>query len=98
MIDYLDKEFIKNNLSLYIEMKEGVLKYRIYSVKVTKSNEHMNIVYKDLESWNTHLSIMRDDLFYDSSEEVTANDQILVLQTCILDNSNNYLIITAKKI
>lgn len=52
--------------------------------------------FNDIKAWNNHVKILREDL-YDTKESLTWNDNILVLQTCILTRGN-YLTLGAKRV
>lgn len=97
LIKYKDQEFTKNNNEIYITTKEGTTKYIIQIVNRTKSDEHMQISFKDKTSWNKHIKALRQGAIYDTSKAITMDEDILILQTCLLKDGGNYLIITATK-
>lgn len=97
LLKFQDKEFAKNNNTVYITTKDGVREYKIVIVKKSKSTEHMNMNFNDIKTWNNHIKILREDALYDTKESLTWNDNILVLQTCILTRGN-YLTLVAKRV
>ena len=97
LIKYKDNEFTKNNDEIYITTTQGIIKYQIQIVNRTKSDEHMKIEFNDLASWNEHISNLRKNAIYDTRKAITMDEDILILQTCLLKDGGNYLIITATK-
>lgn len=97
LIKFKDIDFIKENDEIEITNMDEVLKYKIVFVKRSKSEEHMNIKFKNKKAWNNHIKEMRKNALYDTKESITWNDNIIVIQTCLLKDGGNYLTITAKR-
>jgi sortase B len=98
LLKYLNNDFTKEHNIINIETESYNYNYQIYNIRLTKSDEHINLDYTNDEDWLNHLDKMRENSIYDSKVKVTTKDQILVLQTCLLDGSNRYLIISAKRV
>ena len=100
LVNYLDKDFFLNNKNITLETKTGIRNYEIFSVKVVTDNiEHTKVLFDSDASFNDHITRLRANSLYDSNLVVTSNDQVLVLQTCLFNNSlGSYLIISARKI
>ncbi|MBP3457174.1 MAG: class B sortase [Bacilli bacterium] len=92
---FLDKDFTKNNDLIYIENERGVTTYQIFSVKRTKDDEHMTLKTNDFIG---HINKIREDALYDTNTKITESDDILILQTCLLDGTRDYLIISSRKL
>lgn len=92
---FLDKDFTKNNDLIYIENESGVTTYQIFSVKRTKDAEHMTLKTNDFIG---HINKIREDALYDTNIKITESDDILILQTCLLDGTRDYLIISSRKL
>ena len=96
LVKYKDSEFTKSNDEIYLTTSSGTNKYKIQIVNRTKSDEHMKIDIK-ASSWNEHISNLRKGAIYDTRKAITIDEDILILQTCLLKDGGNYLIITATK-
>ena len=92
---YLDSEFTKNNDLIYLENENGVSTYQVSSVKRTKDSEHMIIKTNDFIG---HINKIREDALYDTNIKITESDDILILQTCLLDGTRDYLIVSSRKL
>lgn len=92
---YLDTDFTKNNDLIYIENEDGVSTYQVFSVKRTKDNEHMTLKTNDFIG---HINKIRQDALYDTNIKITESDDILILQTCLLDGTRDYLIVSSRKL
>lgn len=92
---YLDPDFTKNNDLIYLENENGVSTYQIFSVKRTKDDEHMTLKTNDFLG---HINKIRENALYNSDVKVTESDDILILQTCLLDGTRDYLIVSSRKL
>ena len=92
---FLDKDFTKNNDLIYIENERGVTTYQIFLVKRTKDAEHMTLKTNDFIG---HINKIREDALYDTNIKITESDDILILQTCLLDGTRDYFIISSRKL
>lgn len=96
---YLDEDFYKHNKIVTIDTINGSYEYEIFSVKVTSDEEHLNVTYIDDESFEKHLKKLKEDSLYETDVEVTIEDDVLVLQTCITNNpKGSLLIINLRKV
>ncbi|MDO4341607.1 MAG: class B sortase [bacterium] len=92
---YLDNEFTKKNNLIYIETENGTTTYQVFSVKRTKETEHMIL---KTNNFLGHIKKLRKDALYNDETEISETDDILILQTCLLDGTRDYLIVSARKI
>lgn len=92
---YLDSDFTKNNDLIYLENENGVSTYQVFSVKRTKDSEHMTLKTNDFIG---HINKIREDALYDTNIKITESDDILILQTCLLDGTRDYLIVSSRKL
>lgn len=92
---YLDSDFTKNNDLIYLENENGVSTYQVFSVKRTKDSEHMILKTNDFIG---HINKIREDALYDTNIKITESDDILILQTCLLDGTRDYLIVSSRKL
>lgn len=99
---YLNYDFFEDNryISLYKNNEE--IKYEIFSVALlTKSSKeiHLQMDYDTDDEWIKHFNDLKDVSLFETEINLKASDQILVLQTCVMDNSKDELIVVvAKKI
>lgn len=100
LLKYLDEDFFLNNRKIILETLDGVKNFEIFSVKViTDDIEHTEILFDNDFEFSEHIKRLRSNSLYDSLDSVSSSDQILVLQTCLLDNTlGKYLIIIGRKV
>ena len=98
--NYLDRDFFLNNRTITLETLNGTKTFEIFSVKViTDDIEHTEILFDNDADFNEHIKKLRNNPLYDSLDEVSGTDQILVLQTCLINNTlGKYLIIIGRKV
>lgn len=93
--NYLDSDYYENHK--YIELWNGTSTYiyEIFSIQIITSDyEHMDTNPMD---WSKHISKLNNSI-YDTKNSATIEDEILVIQTCIYNPNNSFLLINAKKI
>lgn len=93
--NYLDSNYYENHK--YIELWNGINTYiyEIFSIQIITSDyEHMDTNPID---WRKHISKLNNSI-YDTKNSATIEDEILVIQTCIYNPKNSFLLINAKKI
>ncbi len=100
LLNYLDRDFFLNNRKVVLETLNGTKTFEIFSVKViTDDIEHTEILFDNDADFNEHIKKLRNNSLYDSLDEVSGTDQILVLQTCLINNTlGKYLIIIGRKV
>ena len=100
LLNYLDRDFFINNRKVTLETLNGTKTFEIFSVKViTDDIEHTEILFDNDADFNEHIKKLRNNSLYDSLDEVSGTDQILVLQTCLINNTlGKYLIIIGRKV
>lgn len=92
---YLDNEFTEKNNLIYIETENGITTYEVFSVKRTKEKEHMTLKTND---FLRHINKIRENALYNKNISITESDDILILQTCLLDGTRDYLIVSSRKL
>ena len=92
---YLEQEFYKNHKYIHIWTGSKTMIYEIFSVQiVTNDYEHMIVSPKDRKK---HIEVLSNSI-YQTDIEASENDELLILQTCIYNPKNSFLIVNAKKI
>ena len=59
--------------------------------------QHVNLNFSKEES-AIHLNWLKEQSLYDTGVEISSYDEILLLQTCYVEEENAYIIIVGKKI
>ena len=91
---YLDKDFYKSNRYISLITVDDVFNYEIFSVNVTDSENHLDFS----SSFNDRVKFLKTNSLYDTGVDVSDDDYLLVLQTCIYNRSGGLLVISAKKV
>lgn len=97
------EEYFRSNPNLELRIDNEVRKYQIFSVypadKKSKE-EHMQFDYQNELDWLKHFERMHQRSLYKTDIVFSENDNILVLQTCILYGKyqNKVLVVVAKEI
>lgn len=92
---YKDKEFYNEHKVIEIWDGINIYKYKIFSIQIVrKDSYHMNINLVNKESYIKKLN----KSIYDTGENASVNDKILILQTCNYKPKNTYILIIAKLI
>lgn len=96
---YLKKSFYEEHKTLTIQTDTNTYNYEIFSVKITNDEEHLNIEYQNTSEFKNHIQKLKEDSLYETGINVTENDDILTLQTCIFNNpKGSLLIINLRKV
>lgn len=98
-----DKEYYQSNSIIELKIDDEIRKYQIFSVYETlkKGNEeHMQFNYQNELDWLVHFERMHQRSKYKTDMIFSENDNIIVLQTCILDGKyyNKLIILVAKEL
>ena len=102
--NYYDKSYYNEHKYIKIKTNEKEYMYVIYSVYVeAKDFSYMNINFSDEQEWYNHIKSFKDKSMYDTLEDVAANDEILILQTCsthkdYLKYDRKFLLVVAKQV
>ena len=59
--------------------------------------QHVNLNFSK-EEHAIHLNWLKEQSLYDTGVEISSYDEILLLQTCYVEEENTYIIIVGKKI
>lgn len=95
---YLKEDFYKENKYIEIYTENDILTYEIFSVEIAVNvYEHEKISFNNNDEWNRHFNILKNNSIYPIDVDITGEDNILVLQTC-LDNNNSLLVISSRKV
>ena len=89
---YKNKDFYNEHKIIEIWDGINIHKYKIFSIKiVNKNSKHMDINNKD------HIKELNKSI-YNTGENASNNDKILILQTCNYKPKNTYILVIAKLI
>ncbi len=101
---YYDEEFAKNNREIKIITNQKEHIYEIFSVFVEAQDfSYMNIQFSNSSDWLNHLNSLKNKSWFNLDTELSAEDRILVIQTCSYHSDfkkykDKYIIIVAKEI
>lgn len=81
--EFYDKDYYDNHRYVEITTSTTKKKYEIFSVHVETSDfSYMNINFNNEEEYLKHLQTLKSRSMYDTGIEVSADDEVLILQTC----------------
>lgn len=94
---YRQEDFFKNNPDVFLKTDNKIHKYKIFTVSIVSkdSDEHMLVLAQD-EKFLNHVEAMRSNVLFDTGEVIKKEDNIIVLQTCLL-HPDQLLLIIAKE-
>jgi len=88
---FIDKDYFNESKYILFQHDEGRRIYEIVSLKkVDKDYEHMNI---DNINQKEHINMLLEDSMYVKNIEYSDDTNVMVLQTCSMDDSNSYYIL-----
>ena len=93
--EYLNKDYYINHK--YIELWNGkeTDTYEIFSIQIVSNEyEHYEVNPSD---WNEHINELNKSI-YETGSKASSDDEILVLQTCLYNPADSYLIISSRRI
>ncbi len=100
LLQYQDPEFFNNeeNRKLIYRTDKDEYQYEIFMVsQIEKAdNEHMMVYYEGQE-YLDHIKLLRSKALYDTNVEITEEDKIFEMQTCLF-NPPRLLLIMAKRV
>ncbi|MBR3209206.1 MAG: class B sortase [Bacilli bacterium] len=80
--NYMDSEYFKSNQFINLLIDDRLMKFQIFSVYIETSDfTYMNLKIDD-NQYNQDLLKYKRNSFYDTGVSVSADDRILILQTC----------------
>ena len=96
---YKDESFYTDNKYINLNLNNEDSKWIIFSVMIVKKgdNTHMKLNFSET-GWLQHLNWLKNNSIYDTKVDVSANDRIVVIQTCNYNPDDTYLLVSAKKI
>ena len=102
--NYYDKNYYDDHKYIYVTTNNVKKKYEIFSVFVEYSDfTYMNINFANDSDYLEHLNKLKGKSMYDTNVDVSADDEILLLQTCSTHKDyakydKKYLLIIGKRV
>lgn len=102
--NYYDANYYKDHQYIYLEDKDGVGTYQIFSVYVeTREPNYMYLNFKSDSAWKEHITYLKNKSLYNTGVIVDETDDILILQTCshsedYIKYKDRYLLVVAKRV
>lgn len=95
LINLLDKEYYDNHSCLKLITLDEERYYKIFSVYKTNDDfSYINLYFDNDYEYVKHLIYLKDKSIYDTLVYVD-NLDVLILQTCMNDEDENYLVVSA---
>ncbi len=97
---FLNKDFYTKENIINIRLSDEVRTYKVFLIKIVNNNdnEHMKVKFSSEADFLKHLDKLRKNSLYDDMEKVSYDEQILVLQTCLYQPKDTYLLVVANRI
>ena len=102
--NYYEKDYYDDHPYIELITEKGLWRYKIFSVYVETSDwYYLNIDFDNKDDWLAHLEKLKSKSIYDTGENISPDDNILILQTCSFkkeyENFNKkYLLIIARRV
>lgn len=95
---YLDSSFYQTHKKIELELENKKYTYNIFSIMIVKEDyQHMKLNFS-IDEWKSHLKFIKDNSIYNTNQDISINDDIIILQTCYYNPSDSYLLVVGKKI
>lgn len=92
---YLDKSTFENNNLIKLETENQTYQYELVTVKIVNDDNHLQVNFQE-NQWENHLENLTTGAIY--SKNIDEQSEIIILQTCYLNEDNKYLIIIGRKV
>lgn len=97
--NFMNKTFFDSNPVIELYTDKQKLTYHVFSTKIiTTENEHTIISFGENKAFLNHVNTLRQNALYDTGEEITAKDKLLILQTCLYNPEGRKILVMAKLI
>lgn len=102
--NYYDEEYYQKHKYITLETETNIYRYEIFSVYVeTNDFTYMNMNFDNDEEWYLHLLKIQNKSFYVTDVQLSAKDNILIIQTCsnhpnYSKYSKKYLLIVSRRV
>lgn len=95
--NYLSYDYFQNNKYVTLITNDYEYKYKIFSIFITKDDyEFSNLSFLN-NNYLNHLNYLKDKSIFKENINLSLNDNIIIMQTCMNDKENNLLIICGRK-
>jgi sortase B len=97
----IQQENYEENSVIHLQLENEIRKYKVAYVYYYEMDnptlEYFHTNY-DKDYFDFYLESIKNKAFYDTGLEITKNDKLLTLQTCVRDREDLRLIVVAKEI
>ena len=95
--NFMNKDFFDNNPYIYLYTTKQKLTYKVFATRIiTSEDEHTIISYGDNQAFLNHVNKLRENVLYDTGEEILKDDKLLILQTCLYNPEGRKILVMAK--
>ena len=101
---YYDYNYYLGHKYVKITSEEKTRLYKIYAITIEVEDfNYMQTDFNNEEEWYQHIHSFKDKSMYDTGEDVTKDDKILIMQTCSThykykNYDRKFLIVVAKEV
>lgn len=98
--NYLDESYILEHSVITLKTMNDIRIYQVFAVSIvpkSSKTEHYQFEYSTESEWKEHYNRLIDDSFYESNIELTGEDEIIVLQTCLFGKYRGKLLVVSAK-
>lgn len=102
--NYYDKSYYDNHKYIFLDTVDELRKYEVFSVYIeTKNFDYMDLDFPTKKGYFDHLNDLKNKSMYETRSELTAEDEILIIQTCSThkdyrDYSKKFLLIISRRV
>ena len=102
--NYYEKDYYDDHPYVELITEKGLWRYKIFSVYVETSDwYYLNIDFDNKDDWLAHIEKLKSKSIYDTGENISPDDNILILQTCSFKKefesyNKKYLLIIARRV
>ena len=87
--NYYNENYYQTHKYITLTLENEIRTYEIFSIYVETSDfTYMNLNFNTNEDWYRHIIKLKNKSLYNTSVDISQNDEILILQTC--SNNQNY--------
>ena len=92
-LDYL-RSLATDDYAKSLISEDDIFNYEIFSINVTNNENHLDFS----SSFSDRVKYLKTNSLYDTGINVSDDDYLLVLQTCIYNREGDLLVISAKRV
>ena len=96
--NYLDYNYLNEHRNITLELEDITYNYRVFSIMIVKEDYHYMKLNFNKNEYKNHIMYLKENSIYDTNENISDDEDLLILQTCNYNPVGSYLLIISKKI